>query len=155
MPQDPVDIPHVIAPPPLIYAVPLLIGLNVQHFFPKSILPPSWAQLLGPVLVLLGFVGLPAILAFRRAGTPPQPWKPVTSFVVSGPYRFTRNPMYVGFTLLYVGISVWVNTLWPIVVLPIVLVAMQRGVVDREEAYMTRRFGDEYRSYCARVRRWV
>ena len=155
MPPDPVDIPHVIAPPPLIYAVPLLIGLIVQHFYPKNILPQTWAQVVGPVLVLLGFVALPAVLAFRRAGTPPQPWKPVTSFVVSGPYRFTRNPIYVGFTLLYAGISVWVNALWPIVMLPIALVVMKRGVVDREEAYMMRRFGGEYRSYCARVRRWV
>lgn len=155
MPDASPDIAHVIAPPPLIYAVPLFAGLLVHRYRPQTVLPPSWAHVVAPLFVLLGFVGLPAVLAFRRAGTPPQPWRPVTAFVTTGPYRYSRNPMYVGFTLLYLGISLWVNTLWPLVLLPLVLLVMARGVVVREEAYMTRRFGEEYRSYCTRVRRWL
>ena len=149
------DIAHVIAPPPLIYALPLLAGLLLHHYYPQAIVPPAWAQILGPLVVVLGFFGLPAVLAFRRAGTHPQPWKPTTALVVTGPYRFSRNPMYVGFTLFYLGISVWVNSLWPLLLLPLVLVVMSRGVIAREERYLERRFGDDYRAYRARVRRWL
>jgi protein-S-isoprenylcysteine O-methyltransferase Ste14 len=155
MAADSTDTAHVIAPPPLIYALPLAAGLVLQHYRPQAVIPAAWAHLLGPLLVGLGFGGLPAVLAFRRAGTHPEPWKPVTALVVTGPYRFSRNPMYLGFTLFYLGISLWVNSLWPLLLLPVVLVVMRLGVIAREETYLERRFGDEYRSYRARVRRWL
>jgi protein-S-isoprenylcysteine O-methyltransferase Ste14 len=155
MTSDSSEIPHVIAPPPLIYGIPLLIGLVLQHFRPLAFLPPPWAHLLGPICVALGLVGLPALVAFRRAGTHPEPWRPVTALVVSGPYRLTRNPMYLGFTLLYLGVSLWVNSAWPLFALPLVLWTVHRGVVLREEAYMEHRFGEAYRAYRARVRRWL
>lgn len=149
------DIPRVVAPPPLIYALPLVAGLLLHHFRPVHALPPSWARIIGPLCVAFGLIGLPALLAFRRAGTRPQPWHPATALVMTGPYRFTRNPMYLGFTLLYLGTSLWVNSIWPLLALPVVLVTVQIGVVAREEAYMERRFGDEYRAYKTRVRRWL
>jgi protein-S-isoprenylcysteine O-methyltransferase Ste14 len=152
--EDAPDIPHVVAPPPLLYALPLLAGLLLHHFRPVAALPPALAPVLGPLLVLLGFIGLPAVVSFRRAGTHPQPWRPTTALVTTGPYRLTRNPMYVGFTCFYLGIAFWVNALWPLLALPLVLLIVQRGVIAREEAYMERRFGDAYRAYCARVRRW-
>ncbi len=155
MSADRPDIAHVVAPPPLIYAVPLAAGLVLHHFLPQTVIAPTWARIVGPALVLLGFFGLPAVIAFFRAGTPPQPWRPSTALVTTGPYRLSRNPMYVGFTLFYAGISLWVNSLWPLLALPIVLVIMQRGVIAREEAYLERLFGDDYRAYRARVRRWV
>lgn len=155
MPNASPDPLRVVAPPPLIYATPLLAGLLLQYFRPFAIVPPPWARVLGPVLTVLGFIGLPAVLAFRRAGTHPSPWRPVTALVTTGPYRFTRNPMYLGFTLLYLGISVWVNTVWPLLPLPLILLTMQYGVVAREEGYMERRFGEDYRQYRTRVRRWL
>ena len=155
MASDPADTAHVVAPPPLIFALPLVAGLVLHHFRPQTVLPPAWSHLLGPLLLVLGFLGLPAVLAFRRAGTHPEPWKPTTALVVTGPYRFSRNPMYVGMTLFYLGISLWVNSLWPLLLLPLVLVVVRRGVIAREEAYLERRFGDEYRNYRARVRRWL
>lgn len=154
-PDRPAESVQVVAPPPLIYGLPLLAGLLLQHFFSRAVLPASWASMLGPVLMLLGLIGLPAIIAFRRAGTHPQPWRPVMALVVTGPYRLTRNPMYLGFTFLYLGVSLWVNTLWPLLALPVILLTMQWGVILREEAYLERRFGDEYRAYRARVRRWL
>lgn len=147
--------PGVIAPPPLIYALPLFIGLVLHHFRPLRALPPHWASIAGPLLTGLGLIGLPAIIAFHRAGTPPQPWRPTTTLVRSGPYRLTRNPMYLGFTLLYLGVSLWVDSLWPPLFLPVVLVVMTRGVIVREEAYLERRFGDSFREYRAEVRRWL
>lgn len=145
----------VVAPPPLLYAAPLAAGLLIQHWHPAQILAPSIATMVGMVCTALGFVGLPAILAFRRARTSPKPWVPSTALVTTGPYRFTRNPMYLGFTLLYAGAALWTNAFWPLLFLPIVLVVMHYGVIKREEAYMVRKFGDEYRRYCERVRRWL
>lgn len=145
----------VVAPPPLIYGIPLLLGLIAQNFHPLPFLPQSLSRVIGPVLTAAGFIGFAAVLAFRRAGTSPKPWEPSTALVVSGPYRLTRNPMYLGFTLLYLGAAAWINTLWPLLALPVVLVVMQRGVIHREEAYLERRFGDDYRAYRAQVRRWL
>lgn len=145
----------VIAPPPALYAVPLAIGLLVQHWFPFPIFTAGRGTILGIALLLGGLVGAPAITAFRRADTSPKPWVPSTALVTSGPYRFTRNPMYLGFTLMYLGATFWANTLWPLLFLPLVLVAMHYGVIRREEVYMARLFGKEYEEYCARVRRWV
>jgi protein-S-isoprenylcysteine O-methyltransferase Ste14 len=105
--------------------------------------------------VVLGSIGLPALIAFHRAGTSAKPWRPATALVLTGPYRFTRNPMYLGFTLLYLGITLWVNSVWPLLILPVVVVVMDRGVIAREEAYLEARFGEEHRRYKARVRRWV
>jgi protein-S-isoprenylcysteine O-methyltransferase Ste14 len=149
------DIPNVLAPPPLIYGLPLLVGLLLHHFRPLAVLPPPWAHAFGPLFTVLGLVGLPAVLAFRQAGTRPEPWRPTTALVTTGPYRFTRNPMYLGFTLLFLGIALWVNTLWPLLALPFILPTIHYGVVIREEAYMERRFGDAYRAYRNRVRRWL
>lgn len=145
----------VIAPPPLIYAVPLVFGLLLHYWYPMAVVADRVAAPLGIACVILGLVGLPAIRAFRRAKTSPKPWRPSTVLVTTGPYRFTRNPMYVGFTLLYAGVAIWVNAIWPLLFLPLVLVVMHVGVITREEAYLERVFGDAYREYRRRVRRWL
>ena len=153
--SGPTSTAGVIAPPPVLYAVPLAIGLLLQRWHPIPILTPPIATFLGIVCVGLGFVGLPAVLAFRRAQTSPKPWVPSTALVTTGPYRFTRNPMYLGFTLLYLGAALWTNAAWPLLFLPIVLVVMHYGVIVREEAYMARTFGEDYQRYRQRVRRWL
>ncbi len=145
----------VIAPPPLLYAVPLAVGLLLQHWHPIRLPSPDIARLIGIASVLLGLVGFPAIVAFRRANTSPKPWEPTTALVTSGPYRISRNPMYLGFTLLYVGVSLWANAAWPLFFLPVVLAVMLFGVIRREETYLVRVFGPDYVAYCRRVRRWL
>ena len=145
----------VVAPPPLIYALPLIAGLLFQHWHPVGFVPSALAAPLGITFLVLGLIGGPAVFAFRRAGTSPEPWRATTALVTAGPYRFTRNPMYLGLTLIYVGVAVWANALWPIVLLPAVLVVMHYGVIKREERYLERIFGDEYREYRRRVRRWL
>ncbi len=98
---------------------------------------------------------VPAVLAFRRAGTPPEPHKPTTAIVTSGPYRFTRNPIYVSFTLVQLGIALWTGSGWILALLVPVIVLMHYGVIAREERYLERKFGDEYNEYRRHVRRWV
>ncbi|MCZ6661345.1 MAG: isoprenylcysteine carboxylmethyltransferase family protein, partial [Actinobacteria bacterium] len=90
-----------------------------------------------------------------RAGVDPHPHEPTTAIVATGPYAVSRNPMYVFATVVYVGIAFVVNAFWPIVFLPFGIALLYYGVIAREESYMERVFGDEYRQYKARVRRWV
>ncbi len=142
-------------PPPIIYGVPLAIGLLVHHWHPLRILPIGLGAPIGIGALVLGMVLFPAVLSFRRANTSPKPWKPTTALVTDGPYRVTRNPMYLGFTLIYLGVSFWVNSAWPVFLLPLVLVTMQRAVIAREEAYLETLFGDDYRAYRRQVRRWL
>ncbi len=149
------DIPHVIAPPPLIFLVPLLCALGVNRLSAWPALSAPWHWVAAGGCLLLSGLVVAAIFAFRRARTRPEPWKPTTALVVDGPYRFTRNPMYLGFTLIYAGVALLANSVWPFVLLPAVLLVMQRFVIRREERYLERKFGDAYRAYCARVRRWV
>jgi protein-S-isoprenylcysteine O-methyltransferase Ste14 len=154
--RDEDDIPHVIAPPPLIYLVPLIGALLLDFQMPRPLLTFPWTLIAGVLLIALSGVFLaPAIAAFRAAKTKPQPWKPTTALVAAGPYRISRNPMYVAFTMLYAGLALWMNTVWPFIVLPVILVVMQFFVIHREERYLDRKFGEEYRAYRSRVRRWL
>ena len=88
-------------------------------------------------------------------GTSVVPVYPARALVLRGPYRFSRNPMYVAMALLYFGICCWALALWPLLFLPFVLIIIQRSVIGREEAYLVRRFGDDYQRYLSQVRRWL
>lgn len=156
MSQDTVDNPNVIAPPPLIYAVPLAVGILIQILFPMNLLPPVAAQVSGGLLfILAGILFISALWRMRQAGTNVVTRQPTTAVVTGGPYRFTRNPIYLSLTLLYSGISLLTNALWPMLMLPIVLVIIDRGVIAREEGYLENKFGEEYTQYKARARRWI
>jgi protein-S-isoprenylcysteine O-methyltransferase Ste14 len=110
----------------------------------------GWAALAGGVALSGWFVG-----TMRRAETPLDPRRAPTRLVVDGPFRYTRNPGYIGFTLVYAGISLLSRASWPLVFLPGVIATIDRGVIQREESYLERRFGDEYEQYRRRVRRWI
>ncbi len=149
------DNPGVIAPPPLIYAAGLAAGLLSHAAFPLQIPSSALAAVLG--LCLIGMGVLLAAAGFRamsRAGTHVDPFKPTTAIATDGPFRFTRNPLYLSLTLLYSGIAILVNVLWAILFLPIVLLIMRRGVIDREERYLEQKFGEDYLRYKRSVRRW-
>ncbi len=146
----------VIAPPPLIYGGALGAGLLAKTLFPATFLPAGATRALGVPLTGAGLLlFISSLRALRRAETDVRPYKPTTSIVAEGPYRFTRNPIYLGFTLVYGGITALVNSPWDALLLPLVLVLMQRGVIQREERYLERVFGEEYLQYKARVRRWI
>src|SRR2546428_13804542 len=143
-------------PPPLLYAGGFVAGVGAHRLLrvgggPE---PPATAGLLG-----WGLRGAGVLLVasagylFRRAGTTPNPTKPTSALVQWGPYRFTRNPMYVGMAVLYVGGSLLLNDPWPLAFLPIAVTLVQRRGIAREEAYPEGRFGGDNRTYKARVRR--
>ncbi len=150
------DNPGVVAPPPLIYAGALALGLVANKLYPMAFLPRAVSRVLGLPLIFGGLtIGLLGFREMRRAETNVDPYKPATAIVTEGPYRFTRNPLYVGFTLVYGGISALANAPWAALLLPFVLVVMRRGVIDREERHLERKFGEEYLRYKERVRRWI
>ncbi len=156
VPGPSTDHAGVPVPPPLLYAAGFLTGLALEHRWP---LPRPRGRLVGPVgavLVLLG-AALPASGAalFRRRRTTVLPVRPSTALVTDGPYRLTRNPMYVGFALGHVGLALLRRSTWALLTLGPVLAAVDRLAVEREERYLERAFGLEYRRYAERVRRWL
>ena len=146
----------VVAPPPVIYLAALVIGLGLHAWFPVRALPRGIALVAGASACLLtAALGGTGLWALRRAGTSQNPRRPTTALVVSGPFRMSRNPLYLSLLCLYVGIALLLNSLW-VLLLAVPLVAVLRlGVIGPEERYLERKFGDEYRRYRSRVRRWL
>lgn len=156
MTDQPRDNPGVVALPPVLYGGTLLAAILLHLTVPLRLLPRTPAWVVGLLLVAISIVILASgVRAMARARTEVDVRKPTTAIVVDGPFRYTRNPLYVSLTLIYLGIAALINTLWPILLLPILLIVMQRGVIEREERYLERKFGDEYLRYKARVRRWL
>ena len=150
------DNPGVVAPPPLIYAGALALRLVANKLYPMAFLPRAVSRVLGLPLIFGGLaIGLLGFREMRRAETNVDPYKPATAIVTEGPYRFTRNPLYVGMTLVYSGITALFNAFPAAMLLPLALAVMRGGVIEREERYLERKFGDEYLAYKARVRRWL
>jgi protein-S-isoprenylcysteine O-methyltransferase Ste14 len=147
-------------PPPLYYLAGLAIGFALEWgiggpLFPRHKSPLFWV-VPGVGLIAVGLVlGLSAIITVRRAGSTIRVDRPVTALVVGGPYRWTRNPIYLGLTLVSAGISVAANAIWPLLLLPVVFTFVRRQHVEREERYLDRTFGREYRRYRDRVPRWL
>jgi protein-S-isoprenylcysteine O-methyltransferase Ste14 len=156
VPDKAPDKANVLFPPPLIFLAALVVGLLLQHFIPLHWLQAAWATWIGGVLIVLAVaLALSGVLALRAAGTAIDPHKATTAIVQTGPYRFSRNPLYVALILLCVGIASWSNTLWILLMLVPAVLVLRIGVIRREEAYLARKFGDAYRTYQARVRRWI
>ncbi len=150
------DSPQVIAPPPLIYLSGLAVGITLDLLNPLPFTPDNLALPLGAALIVISIILVViAIRAFIRAKTNIDVRKPTTSIVSTGPYRFTRNPIYLSMTLFTIGIAIWMNTLWIFITLIPVLLEIQFGVIAREEAYLTKKFGKEYLHYKSKMRRWL
>ena len=156
MTDDDRDNAGVLAPPPLIYLGALALGLLLDKKLPIPFLPRSISRALGwPLLV--GGVSLMSWFFFtlRRADSPIDPREPVSNLATDGPFRYTRNPAYLSMAMIYAGISSLANAFSSILLLPAVLVVIQRGVIEREERYLERKFGQEYLRYKDQVRRWI
>ena len=145
-------------PPPLFFLFGFLVGwlLNRVHALP--VLPPSTTarEPVGLVLVGAGLLFMFwALVTFLAARTTVIPNRPASRLVTAGPYRFSRNPMYTGFTAVYIGFTLIINSAWPLLILPLVIMALLSMVIEREERYLNSAFGAEYAEYKGRVRRWV
>jgi len=142
--------------PPLVYGAAIVTGLLLEFGWPLPFLPRLLAALLGSVLVVVAVVVFAyAIRTFQTAGTPVPGNKPTTVLVRTGPYRCSRNPIYVAFSLFQLGIASWVNSVWLIATLIAAVALMASVVIPREERYLERRFGADYVDYKRSVRRWL
>jgi protein-S-isoprenylcysteine O-methyltransferase Ste14 len=146
----------VVVRPPFLYGGGFIVVLVLRWLWPMPIVghgSPLWAALalsiLGVAIVVL------AARTLRAAGTNVDPMRPTTAIVTAGPYRCSRNPIYVGLTLLYLGLASAFNTWWTVIVLVPILAIMHLGVVRREERYLEQKFGEPYRQFCSRVRRYL
>ena len=146
----------VIAFPPVLYAGTLCSGLLLSFVFPISFLPRSPSLILGALAVICA--GAIAIAAFRimsHAQTAVNPSQPTTAIVSESVFSWSRNPIYLSLTLLYLGIALLSDALWALLLLLPLLVIVQIGIVQREEIYLEHKFGDEYLRYKTQVRRWL
>jgi len=142
--------------PPLVYLISLAAGAVIQIVTPLPFLPRTLAVPLGAPLVVLAIALFAySVAKFREAGTPVPARKPTTVIVRTGPYRFSRNPIYLAFSLLQLGIAIWANSLWLLATLVGAVALIRWVVIPREEAYLERRFGAQYSDYKASVRRWL
>jgi protein-S-isoprenylcysteine O-methyltransferase Ste14 len=141
--------------PPVIFGFAILSIILQRIFGVPSPLSKS-ARLAGFPLLILGFLlGGTAVKAQYRAGTPVDPHLPSTALVQSGPYRLTRNPIYLAFVLIASGFALLLNSLWSLSLMPIMTIILDKGMVKREENYLEQKFGEEYRQYKKRVPRWL
>jgi protein-S-isoprenylcysteine O-methyltransferase Ste14 len=152
--------PRIRVPPPAIYFAVFLVGLLPETILRLSLAHTETAArkhaVIGIAIVAAGVVlMLWGMLTFRHFRTSVLPFKPATALVRSGPYRFTRNPMYVGMTIAYVGAAIAMNVVWPLLFLPLAIYLIVRFVIRLEEAYLARVFPGEYADFRARVRRWL
>jgi protein-S-isoprenylcysteine O-methyltransferase Ste14 len=146
-------------PPPFLFVIGFLAGwaldrywyaLPLSRFAGSALKPFGFAALgLGVMLAAWG------VITFRRAQTAIVPHLSASQLVTHGPYRFTRNPMYTGLTITYLGGSALLDSAWPLILLPIVIVVLFQTVIAREEMYLNDAFGAAYAGYVATVRRWL
>ena len=164
------DIPGVIAPPPLIYLGFLLAGWGLAELGARpEAVEAGFGWLAAPfglaievrrgvaLTLIVGGLLLDGMAAglFRRRGTAVEPWKPSTALVIEGPYRFSRNPIYLGFAVTYVGLAIAMNSWVALLLLLPCIVVVDRFVIQREERYLAAKFGAPYDAYRLKVRRWL
>ena len=150
------DSPGVWFPPPLWYVLAVLIGVLLDRLVSLPIAAGSMTTIAGVIFVAGGVtLAIVSVGRFRRSRTSLVPIRSADTLVVYGPYRYTRNPMYVSLALITIGCGLLLATWWPIVLLVPTLGIVRRFVIRPEEQYLHRRFGTEYDAYTRRVRRWL
>lgn len=162
MPEDEPDAMGLGVPPqPVAYLGPLILGLLLNRKIPIPFLPRGLTRIVGLPLFGSGvLLGGWTYRTMRRADTPitGEPFvtdKPTTTLITDGPFRYSRNPGYLGAAMVYAGVASLANALWVFLLLPVVLLTIQRTAIEREERYLEGKFGEEYLDYKARVRRWI
>jgi protein-S-isoprenylcysteine O-methyltransferase Ste14 len=146
----------VIVFPPALYAGTLLLGLLLHWLRPVHLASGLWIRIAGLAIAAAGgAVASGGSRTMHRAGTNVLPTKPTLAIVTDGPFRFTRNPLYLGNAIFYLGLALLFNALWPLVLFVPMLLVIHWGVIRREERYLEAKFGEAYLAYKARVRRWL
>lgn len=142
--------------PPVVALMFIVLAYFLGRFVPLSFAAPPVLRYVGLAMTFAGFLlGIGAFLEFRKARTPVDPHASAKHLVTSGIYRFTRNPIYLGFLLMVIGLPLNSGLYWGIVLAPFYVLLMYRLIIRHEEVYLERKFGKAYTSYTSRVRRWL
>jgi protein-S-isoprenylcysteine O-methyltransferase Ste14 len=148
--------PGVVVLPPFLYGGAFVLVLLLDWIWPLPIFGHAAALWIGLILLILSLgIAMWGRRTMHAAGTNISPLRPAVALVTSGPFRFTRNPLYFAMTLLYLGLSILFNTCWGMVGLVPLLIVLHFGVILREERYLEEKFGETYRVYRSRVRRYL
>lgn len=154
------DNPGLMMPPPIFLAAAVVVALILDWIVPLNFLaaPSVWSlqSWLGLVIGAGGvWLSVSGTREFSRSGTNINPFQPALKLVTTGPYRFTRNPMYLGMIIILLGLGLMFSLEWGIILTPFLWLAFDRLVVAREETYLTTKFGEPYRDFLTRTRRWL
>lgn len=142
--------------PPILTLIFLMIAYLAKRFVPLPFDTPTWLQPLGIFFILSGcFLALAAIREFIKAKTTINPHGSVSNIISSGIFGLTRNPIYLGFVSILIGVPLYFNTYWGIILAPVLIMCFNYFVIQHEEAYLEKKFGEQYASYKSRVRRWL
>jgi protein-S-isoprenylcysteine O-methyltransferase Ste14 len=153
---DSLDHAEVAFHPPVMLVAALAVGFLLRWIWQLAFLPVTMVIIFGPLVVIAAFgIFFWAVAALRRERTSIQTGTPTDVIVTYGPYAFSRNPIYVAMLLLLVGVGIWTNSLWFLIVAIVCSQLLIRGVIEPEERYLEREFGTDYLQYCAKVRRWL
>jgi protein-S-isoprenylcysteine O-methyltransferase Ste14 len=154
--QSQTDAAGAVTPVAWIFLLGLIGGIAVNTFFPLPIWSGIWIRLIGLLPLIAGMALFSSARgAFRHHKTSLMPWSPTTTLVQDGPYAFSRNPIYLAFIILYLGVSFIFDSAYILIMLVVVLVLFDRLQIPREEAYLEGKFGEEYRRYKTKTRRWL
>ena len=144
--------------PPAVPLLTILLGLGLDRLWPLPLgVPPPARYWIGGAIVVAAILGLglQSVILLRRSGQSENPWKPTTEIVNRGPYRFTRNPMYLQMVLGCIGFAILLANVWILLLTPVCAWALQQLAILPEESYLERKFGADYLAYKRRVRRWL
>lgn len=154
---DPSIAPAVGFPPPLVFLGFILLGLLLDRLAALPPIPaarmlewPGFALMMAGIGLIIVSLGM-----FRAYGENPEPWTPSQAIIARGPYRHTRNPMYLGMLMIQLGYAIWEASMGILAFVPFAFIAIDRAVIAKEESYLRARFGKPFEDYCARVRRWI
>jgi len=150
------DNPGVIAPPPIIFLLFLAFGYLLNSVYPLPFLAHPLSIIISGIFFV--YSGLTAGLAFYymiKSGNNVDVRKPAKTLVTKSVYSYSRNPMYLSMLILLIAFSLLFNTLWIVLLIPVFVIVMQKGVIEREEFYLEKKFGNEYLEYKKKVRRWI
>ena len=148
--------PRIKIQPPLLALAHVSLAFVLTWLLPLPLAVHPTLQIAGFLIIVLGFLlGVAALIAFRRARSAMDPRSSVVHLISSGVYRFTRNPVYLGFLLILIGISLNTGSYWGILLAPLLVILFKRLVIGPEEEYLASRFGEEFKSYRSKVRRWI
>jgi len=156
MVENQTDHADVKIAPPVLMLLHIIAAFILDWLIPFPIVMPQLMKWFGILLVLAGLaLGFTAVRQLTRANTTLDPYHSVTAIVTDGPYRFTRNPIYLGFVCMLIGIPLAFGTYWGALLSPIFILLMNNLVIQHEEAYLEKKFGSVYANFKSRVRRWV